>query len=204
MNSATNKPPKSRKRKVDPEGKRAAILHAAQDLFAVQGFEKTVIADIAAKADVAVGSVHRIFGDKSRLLLAAQAEIERRFITAMSAGWNKPGTLATRFRSMLRALFDETISMHHLMPLMELRAEGDWSSAAKDAQTLLSEITSMMNEAIAKGEFRPVPVDIAAPITVGMVDATMKAALASGDPTQIDHHIEVLADAMERFLGNNA
>jgi AcrR family transcriptional regulator len=202
MSPAIKTIPKLRKRKVDPDGKRAAILHAAQEMFAAHGFEKTVIADIAAKADVAVGTVHRIFGDKSRLLAEAQAEIESRFIAAMSTGWAKPGTLAIRFRSMLRALFDEAISMHLLMPLMELRAEGEWNGAGKDGQTLLSKITSMMDEAIAKGEFRPVQVDIAAPITVGMVDATMKAALSSKDPPRIDQHIEVLADAMERFLGS--
>ncbi|MGL4490291.1 MAG: TetR/AcrR family transcriptional regulator [Rhizobiaceae bacterium] len=191
-------------RKVDPEGKRAAILEAAQDLFAKQGFEKTVIADIAGRANVAVGSVHRIFGDKNHLLLAAQSEIESRFIAAMRAGWNKPGTLATRFRSMLRTLFDEMLAMHHLMPLMALKAEGAWNATAKDGHTLLTEISAMMNAAVAKGEFRPVPVDLAAPITVGMVDATMKAAFAAGDPSRIDQHIELLADAMERFLGNDA
>ncbi|MGL4441026.1 MAG: TetR/AcrR family transcriptional regulator [Bosea sp. (in: a-proteobacteria)] len=188
-------------RTIDPEGKRAAILRAAQDLFAAQGFEKTVIAEIATKADVAVGSVHRIFGDKNRLLLEAQSDIEQHFILAMIEGWNVPGTIRGRFRSMLRALFDDMIRLRAHMPMMALRADGQWDASASEGTTLRNAIAGLMREAITKGEFREVPVEIMASITFGMVDAAMTSAFASADNGAIDTYIEALSDAMERVLG---
>jgi AcrR family transcriptional regulator len=186
---------------IDPEAKRAAILRAAQDLFAAQGFEKTVIAEIATKADVAVGSVHRIFGDKNTLLLEAQRDIEQQFITAMIGGWNSPGTISYRFRSMLGALFDDMIRLRAHMPMMALRAEGQWDASANEGTTLRDAIAELMREAITKGEFREVPVEIMASITFGMVDAAMTSAFASADTGAIYTHIEALSDAMERVLG---
>jgi Bacterial regulatory proteins, tetR family len=49
----------SRRRIMNPEGKKEAVLAAGEKLFASQGYTRTTIADIASAADVAVGSVYR-------------------------------------------------------------------------------------------------------------------------------------------------
>ena len=110
-------------RQINPEAKRAAILSAANGLFAIQGYEATSIAAIAAKADVAVGTVHRIFTGKAHLLQAAQTEIEQRLTKVMIEAWAKQAPLELRFRGMLGALFDEMINVQRLMPIMALKAE---------------------------------------------------------------------------------
>ncbi len=46
---------------------RAAIEAAARRLFAEQGYERTVIRDIAAAADIDPAMVMRYFGSKERL-----------------------------------------------------------------------------------------------------------------------------------------
>lgn len=47
---------------------RNAILHAAGDLFAEQGYEATTTHQIASRADVSVGAVYRYFADKEAIL----------------------------------------------------------------------------------------------------------------------------------------
>ena len=57
------------------EGKRAAILDAAEALFITEGYERTSVDAIAARAQVSKRTVYDHFGDKETLFLRA---LERR------------------------------------------------------------------------------------------------------------------------------
>jgi AcrR family transcriptional regulator len=50
---------------------RGAILHAARDRFAAQGYDRTTIRGVAADADIDPSMVMRYFGSKARLFEAA-------------------------------------------------------------------------------------------------------------------------------------
>jgi AcrR family transcriptional regulator len=52
---------------------RAAILRAAQELFAEQGYERTTVRDIAARAEIDPAMVIRYFGSKEGLFTQATA-----------------------------------------------------------------------------------------------------------------------------------
>jgi AcrR family transcriptional regulator len=58
----------------DPEAHRAAILQAAREALAEQGYARTTIRDIARRAGVTHGLVMRHFGSKEQLMLAAFPE----------------------------------------------------------------------------------------------------------------------------------
>lgn len=64
-------PPERRPRRRDPEAHRAAILAAAQELFATRGYARATVRDIAARAGVTHGLVMRHFGTKEELFVAA-------------------------------------------------------------------------------------------------------------------------------------
>src|SRR3954469_15218764 len=49
---------------------RAAILDAAEGAFAATGYRRTKMEDVAARADVGVGSIYLHFGNKDGLYLA--------------------------------------------------------------------------------------------------------------------------------------
>lgn len=67
----TSDGPRQRPRRRDPEGHRAAILAAAEEMFATHGYEHATVRDIAARAGVTHGSVMRHFGTKEELFVAA-------------------------------------------------------------------------------------------------------------------------------------
>ena len=52
---------------------RAAILQAAQELFATQGYERTTVRDVAARAAIDPAMVMRYFGSKDALFARATA-----------------------------------------------------------------------------------------------------------------------------------
>ena len=60
----------------------AAILVAARNLFGSQGFEKTSIDEIAAKAGVAKGAVYHHFASKEEIFARVLDEVQRSIATA--------------------------------------------------------------------------------------------------------------------------
>ncbi len=190
-----------KKREINPEAKRAAILSAANALFASQGYEATSIAAIAAKADVAVGTVHRIFVDKAHLLQAAKIEIESRLTHVMISAWANEAPLQTRFQTMLDALFDEMIAVQALMPVMALKAET--TDASTDGHIVRHAIRGFMHDEMATGTFRPMPIDEATEIVFGMVDSAMRHAATGNLSDARLVYVPLLAGMMTRAVATN-
>ena len=59
-----------------PESKRAAILHAALNLFAESGFHGSPMSRLASLAGVGVGSIYRYFSDKDELIHAVYEQVD--------------------------------------------------------------------------------------------------------------------------------
>ena len=77
---------------MNPEGSRAAVMAAGEKLFSSHGYTNTSMADIARAADVAAGTLYRLFPDKPSLLAALHSAMEDRFIAAMKEGWHRKET----------------------------------------------------------------------------------------------------------------
>lgn len=88
-----------------------AIVDAAEEIFAQQGFHGTRIQDIAERARIAVGTVYNHFGQKEDVL---RELIETRFadlVDALSARPDDPAPYDARVRARVARLFD--VSSRH-------------------------------------------------------------------------------------------
>jgi AcrR family transcriptional regulator len=192
--------PGKRPRKIDPHAKREAILGAALESFALRGYDATTIAVVAADSNVAVGSVHRIFGDKLGLLSEAKRELETGFVSVLDAAWRQEGPLEWRFRTMFEALFTEMDKRRHLMPVMLLNPEANYNGKSTRSSALQDAIEKHMQDAILKGEFRDILVRESSAIAVGMVDAAIQTSFGSNDPEAKQRSISVLVEMMLRYV----
>jgi AcrR family transcriptional regulator len=96
-----------RRERADRSRNRAAVLAAAQKLFAARGVESVRMEDVAAEAGVGVGTVYRGFTDRAGLVRALLDERERRLQDALLRGAPPlgPGAPAReRLRAFLEAL----------------------------------------------------------------------------------------------------
>src|SRR4051812_10763860 len=75
-----------RRERADRSRNRAAVLAAAQKLFAARGPESVRMEDVAAEAGVGVGTVYRGFTDRAGLVRALLDERERRLQDALLRG----------------------------------------------------------------------------------------------------------------------
>ena len=62
------------RRERERQGHRREILAAAVKLFSRKGFEKTTMADVAAEAEFAVGTLYKFFKDKQELYRTIQKD----------------------------------------------------------------------------------------------------------------------------------
>jgi len=82
-------PTRATRARVRTEATRGGLLEAAESVFAEKGIDGARIEDIAARADVAVGTIYNYFGDSTELLQALigqrRAELITRLDEAMAA-----------------------------------------------------------------------------------------------------------------------
>ncbi len=99
--------------------KRSNIMQAALDLIAEQGFHRTPMAEIAAKAGVAAGTIYRYFESKDSLINELHRELEGKVMSVLQEGYPSGRPLRERFLYMLRELIRYFITNHHHFRYME-------------------------------------------------------------------------------------
>jgi AcrR family transcriptional regulator len=91
------------------EESRHRIIAVAGHLFAEHGLDSTTMEDIAAAADVSVGTLYNYFGSKTALLLAAVDEDTDEMVARGAAILAKPGNDATRAVARLFATYADAL-----------------------------------------------------------------------------------------------
>lgn len=184
---------------MDPEGKRLAVLDAAEALFARRGYTGTSTEDVARAAGVAVGTVFRLFSDKAALLAALHERLEGRFLDAMRTAWDEGDRpYPERFEPMFGALLDTARRHRDVMPVYaitkELPLAGDYVPGAR----IRDEIEAMYREAVAAGAFRPEDPATVAALMHGMVDGGMRGWMARPTPQHRKRVVATLAAVARR------
>ena len=160
-------------RALDPDGKRLAIMAAGEALFASAGFAKTTMAQIAARAGVAVGSVYRAFPHKLALLAALHEAMEAGFVDALLTSWETEHDPERRFRAMVTALMTHAAAVRQSMPLYmqtrDLVSSGGQSPGAK----IIDVIADLYEAGVAHGELIAMRPAMAAAIGYGMIEGGM-------------------------------
>lgn len=170
-----------KRREMNPAGKRAKIIASAEALFVAQGYTGTSIADVAREADVAVGTVYRLFPDKPALLAALHIRMEDAFIEAMQTGWSSTPRYEDRFGPMISAILDKVSDISEVMPLYAMTRDLIGATDYIPNVRMISTIAELYAEGVQAGAFRPVPADIQAPLAHAMVEGGMRAWM--NDPT---------------------
>ncbi|MEM1195937.1 MAG: TetR/AcrR family transcriptional regulator [Pseudomonadota bacterium] len=185
-----------KRREMNPEGKRAKIMASAEALFVAHGYSGTSIADIAREADVAVGTVYRLFSDKSALLAELHLRMEDAFIEAMHRGWSAEASFHSRFAPMISATFDKVAEVQDVMPLYAMTKDMIGATHYVPNARMIECIAELYAQGVAAGAFRPVPAPIQAPLAHAMVEGGMRAWMM--DPTP-DHLTQIKAEVTEVF-----
>ena len=121
-----DRPPHDPGKTAKSQRTRAAILQAAQELFATQGYERTTVRDVAARAAIDPAMVMRYFGSKEGLFARATAfDLQLPDLTQVPKG-RIGATLAAHFLD----IWEGARSNGSLISLLRAAASSDDAAAA--------------------------------------------------------------------------
>ena len=186
---------------MNPEGKREALMHSAETLFVTQGYSGTTIAQIAKHAEIAVGSVYRLYPDKAAVLTALHERMEERFIHAMQAGWTSKDDYAERFEAMIAALFDLAFDVRASLPLYFLTRDMIGGTNFVPGERIIAEIEAQFFDGVESGKLRAMTPGVIGPMAHAIVEGAMRAWMADPSPQRRELIVtEVTAIFVRSFL----
>jgi AcrR family transcriptional regulator len=188
-----------RRRVMDPTGKREAALGAAERIFSREGYGNTSMAAIAKDADIAVGSLYRLFPDKAALLAALHIRMEDHFIASMLEAWGDGAEPRAAYRRLAIALMTTAKDALPIMPLYTLTRDVVGTTDYVPGRATVAAIAKVYANGVASGGLRPHDPNFAAAAAYGMVDGIMRTWMA--DPT--DAHWTIAVETLATTLADS-
>jgi len=145
------------KRARNQAARRERVIAAAVDLASDGGYEAVQMRDVAARADVALGTLYRYFPSKDHLLIAALAEqvstLQRRLAQKPPRGMNAADRLVDVLRRASRALEREPRLTAALVTALS-SADPSVAEAKTEVNDILASVIAdaVDHDALAQGE----------------------------------------------------
>ncbi|WP_068927368.1 TetR/AcrR family transcriptional regulator [Planobispora rosea] len=182
-----------REPRADARRNRERVLRTAQQLFATEGLGIS-LDEIARRAGVGPGTVHRHFPTKEALYLAVAIDQLRQLVAKAEAlaATSDPAALFTLLSAMM-ASGAENVAVKSAL----VAAEFDMRTAAPDvAADLTRHVTDLLGRANAAGAVRP---DLAVEEVMALVAgafAAIRHAGAEASPTRAAHIAQLILDGL--------
>jgi AcrR family transcriptional regulator len=194
-----------------PEARRGEILDAATLVFGEMGFVRAALTDVAKRAGVSAGTVHRYFGSKEALFeelvrskVEALAEIEAMMV---EGGDSAAATLEAVLRALARLSADRPSACLGAV----IRSEA--TSLPGAARIMVDEVggrfgrllRSVIDAGVRSGEFRPVDPDtvsqLIVPSLMGVIhEYHTVGKLLKRDRVPLDRQVDAWFDLVFRGL----
>lgn len=188
----------------DARDKRLAILLAARELFATNGYDDTTIAEIAQGAGVAVGTVYLYFTNKHDILvdvcLALNAEIAQ--VIQSAAMMNLP--LRQIPRTIIEAAFRSSRENMRFMTYyqVEPQSSGEMERLRAANQEIADALDAYFQLLVAQGELPPFDTAVYAEQLNNLVSSTLKQCFALEHGEREEFYREGVIALVERvFFG---
>ena len=184
--------PKSRKRE-HAEDTRAALVRAAQELFAKQGYEATLTEDIVRKARVTRGALYHHFAGKDELFRVVFETVEARFIERLVERAATAGDPWEQFCDGCLAFLDLSLdpSVRRIL-LIDGPAVLGWATWRQiDSQFGFGLLRDALSGFMDSGVVERQPPDALAHLLIGAINEAALATATAEDPRAVRHDIEV-------------
>ncbi len=148
---------------------KARILDAAREAVALSGWQEAQIASIAARAEVATGSVYRYFDSKADLYAQVLARVSQREIDVVAAIVDSEGSAAQRLVDAIYVFSNRALRSRRLAyALIAEPCEPEIDVARlKYREALAAQIGRLVTQGIASGEFIEIDANLAASCVTG-------------------------------------
>jgi TetR/AcrR family transcriptional regulator len=142
----------------DPEGTRAAVLDAAERLFAEEGFAATSVRDISTASGISHPLIHHHFGSKEELYAAVKRRLvegyARRFPRA-ARSVNRPVSVRAEMRRIMTFLGDSPMLLRLCLRTRLERDKQVWPGEPDMLDTLRRRIAVSQERGLIRDDLDP-------------------------------------------------
>ena len=203
----TRKPPERDRRALpaaDPE-KRKRLLHAAVQTFGRRGFHEAKIAEIAAEAGVAVGTVYLYFRNKEDLLGCVFDETMDEVLAEARAIRGAEGTASDKLKRLVGRHLSFIGQDRDLASVFQIELRRSARLVERFSRSKLSEyfrlLDGVLKEGIAAGELRAdLEPRVAVRILFGAADEILSEWLLSGESKPVADAEKLVGTLLLGFL----
>jgi AcrR family transcriptional regulator len=186
----------------DPEGRRAAILDAATRAFAVHGYRRARVEDIARAAGVAEGTVYHLFDSKQGLLTAVGDAYGTGLVQAAfgeHAVAVRPGAEVVAMVERIFRFVAESGGPLVAFLLTSDPEEGGPAEAA-NRERMLAAIEDAVTQAIREGRVSLRDPRIAAELQFGLVESALRDCFLRAGGRRRDVYVREVARVLNAYL----
>ncbi len=142
---------KPQRREIKKSITREKIINSSKELFFKKGYEKTTIAEIAEKSDIATGTVYNYFNSKGEILLEIlKSEVKEKFSNDKVSWFIKEAPLKERILLTLKDYFDILSSYSRYLWSELLSLSLKENSIKEKLQEMDIEVLSLINSMISE------------------------------------------------------
>jgi TetR/AcrR family fatty acid metabolism transcriptional regulator len=186
----------------DTRTKRQAILDAARNLFAKQGYENTTIANIAKEAGVAVGTAYLYFRNKHEIYTSASLD----WLATIAVALESPEILTMPIEQVPRVMIEAAFRICHekneLMSLFQVdiqTKEEMWQHKAAEGR-IANALQNFFLQAIAQGQIPPFDTEMYARLLFGLVHSALQDCFVIESGGREDLYRERTIEIVERLF----
>ena len=182
--------------------KRKAIVDAARDIFSRQGYETTTIAEIAAAAGIAVGTVYLYFRNKREIYIDASLS----WVVEIAAELLKPEILLLPIKQVPRGMIEKCFEIcrinHQFMSLIQIDIQTPKElEAHRRAEKLITQaLNAFLLQCVARGDLLSFDTEMYAKIIFGLVDNVLYDCFALNAGANEEVYRERTIEVLERIF----
>jgi TetR/AcrR family fatty acid metabolism transcriptional regulator len=199
----------SSRRKREAEARRREILEAAVRVFARRGFHAATIAEVAAEAGVAVGSIYLYFNTKEDLYFSLVDEKVEELLSFLHAELARAPTALGKLRRLVVAELEFfNCNREFLRIYLSTRSGLEWTlkddfgeAVSRKYAAYIEMVTAIIKRGIDEGELRAAPTADLAYALVGMVNSVVFRWVAEDDPEPLGPKADWLVELFARMAG---
>ncbi len=182
------------------EATSAAILSAAEEVFAARGVQSARVEEIATQAGIAVGTLYNYFADRDALLAALlevrRAELMAHLDEAMER--SKGETFDVRLGVFLRAMFSHCEAHRAFMAiLVQVDPSAPKVHGLKHPREAMLPVyraaQDLVADGVAQGRLQTTDSDVFAAILIGMLRGVILRELDQGVPGALPARADLVA-----------
>lgn len=186
-------------------GKREALLGAAEQAFAAQGYHRTTVKDIADRAGVAVGTFYLYFPSKEGAFVALIDGLYQMVMAAVIAARAGRGSVVEKLEASIGAAlraFGQQENLARIVLLQGTGADPLFERRLAEVHSALAGLVRQdIEEAVAAGLVPPQDAAVAARAVVGTCYEVVTGWLRDGDPAEVEAALPALVEFNLRGIG---